>query len=460
MSDPEAEGPSLAGASALIFVAQIVASAGYFVAVTIVAQTLGVGGRGAVAFVTVSTILVASVSDLGAGPAAAALVPKRYDVRARLLTNGVLLVSASSLSVGAIYFGLVAGLGLGPDDIDSGILLLCIPAGMFLILMHVGTWFLLGAGHTVEYAVIRAAMPWLYPIGLVIAWVGADLTIDRTLFVWIVATVLAGVITLLVAAKNLGLGRPSLTLLRESVPFGLRTWIGSLANTLNFRTDQVLMGFLTTNAALGIYAVAVNVSEILLYAPMIVSQVLIPQIARTDAASRESAVARIFRLTALVSVVASVIFAIVCPFAIPAWFGPDFRASVTPFLLLLPGIVGFVALNVFSSALVGSSRPGRSSLGPGIALAVGIGLDLLLIKPFGASGAAVAASVAFLIGGLASLLAYSTPARVSIVTRSGSVVSVSLSKPFSSLLVPRRHDLGEIVQIAKRLSSSLRSSRR
>ena len=342
----------------------------------------------------------------------------------------------------------------------SRILLLCVPAGMFLILMHVGTWFLLGAGRTVEYAVIRATTPWLYPIGLVIAWVGADLTIDRTLFVWIVATALAGAITMVIAAKNLGLGRPSLTLLRESVPFGLRTWVGSLANTLNFRTDQVLMGFLTTSAALGLYAVAVNVSEILLYAPMIVSQVLIPQIARTDEARRDDAVARVFRLTALVSVAASVVFAIVCPFAIPAWFGPDFRDSVTPFLLLLPGIVGFVGLNVFSSALVGSSRPGRSSLGPGVALVVGIALDLALIRPYGASGAAVAASAAFLVGGLVSLLAYSTPARVSIVTDAGAVVSVSLSKPFAGSLIPRRGDAGEIVQIVKRLSSSLRSLRR
>ena len=43
--------------------------------------------------------------------------------------------------------------------------------------------------------------------------------------------------------------------------------IGSLSRFLNFRVDQILMGFLASEAALGIYAVAVNASEVLLYLP-------------------------------------------------------------------------------------------------------------------------------------------------------------------------------------------------
>jgi O-antigen/teichoic acid export membrane protein len=462
MSQPEAEAErsSLAASSALILVAQIVASAGYFVAVTIVAKTLGASGRGAVAFVTVSSILVASVAELGVGTASAALVPTRREIRDRLLTNGTLLIVASSVALGAVYFGLIIGFELGPSGVDSTVLALCVPAVTCLILTHVCAWFLLAVGRTVAYAVLRAATPWLYPLGLVFVGLQGDLTVDDTLFVWVAATAAAGIVTLLVAARIIGFGRPSLTLMRESVPFGIRAWIGGLANSLNFRTDQVLMGFLATSAALGIYAVAVNVSEILLYAPMIVGQVLIPQIARTDPLDRDKAVSRVFRLTMLVTAVASIFAVIVCPFAIPAWFGSGFQDSVTPFLLLVPGIVGFVALNVFSSALVGSARPGRSSIGPAVALAVGFALDLLLIRPFGANGAAIAATAAFLTGGLTALVTYFGPARISIVTTSGSVTSVSLSPPFVGSLIPGRRDVGEVLQIVTRLSKSLRGPRR
>ena len=43
--------------------------------------------------------------------------------------------------------------------------------------------------------------------------------------------------------------------------FGLRAWVGTLSRFLNFRVDQILMGFLASEAALGIYAVAVNASQ-------------------------------------------------------------------------------------------------------------------------------------------------------------------------------------------------------
>jgi peptidoglycan biosynthesis protein MviN/MurJ (putative lipid II flippase) len=52
--------------------------------------------------------------------------------------------------------------------------------------------------------------------------------------------------------------------------------------------------------------------------------------------------------------------------------------------------------------------PGLSSIGPLVSLFVGVVLDFVLIPPFGASGAAAAASVAFLAGGVTALLAYRT----------------------------------------------------
>jgi O-antigen/teichoic acid export membrane protein len=113
-------------------------------------------------------------------------------------------------------------------------------------------------------------------------------------------------------------------------------------------------------------------------------------------------------------------------------FGDAFDESVVPFLWLLPGTFGYAASAVFSSALVGSSSPGLSSLGPIVSLVVGFALDLALIPPFGATGAAAAASVAFLVGGSTALITYH---RVSPFT-------------WRSLLVPHRGDLDVLVALA------------
>jgi O-antigen/teichoic acid export membrane protein len=179
-----------------------------------------------------------------------------------------------------------------------------------------------------------------------------------------------------------------------------------MARFLNFRVDQLLMGFLSTEAALGIYAVAVNGSEILLYLPSAIGLVLTPVIARATAESRVETTLWTFRAVTLLTTLALVVAAILGPFLLPLAFGSAYKGAVVPFLWLLPGALGYTAMSAFSSALIASSAPGRSSLGPTVALVVGIVLDVLLIPPLGADGAAIAASGAFLLGGVVSLLSY------------------------------------------------------
>ncbi len=81
---------------------------------------------------------------------------------------------------------------------------------------------------------------------------------------------------------------------------------------------------------------------------------------------------------------------------------------MTPFLLLLPGTLGFIAADVFTSALMTHGAPALSSLPSVVALTVGLILDVLLIPSFGASGAALAASAAFFASGTTAFLAFRT----------------------------------------------------
>jgi O-antigen/teichoic acid export membrane protein len=73
---------------------------------------------------------------------------------------------------------------------------------------------------------------------------------------------------------------------------------------------------------------------------------------------------------------------------------------------LLPGTLGWTALSIFSNSLLASHAPGLSSFGSLAALSSGLLLDIALIPSFGASGAAAAASVAFLVGGATVAVLY------------------------------------------------------
>src|SRR4029079_12804406 len=87
---------------------------------------------------------------------------------------------------------------------------------------------------------------------------GPGVSVRGALAAWLAAQAAAAVVLAGVARHGVGFGRPDGRLMRESLRFGFRAWLGGLAHLLNARVDQVLLGLLATQAALGTYAVAVN----------------------------------------------------------------------------------------------------------------------------------------------------------------------------------------------------------
>jgi O-antigen/teichoic acid export membrane protein len=421
----------------MLFWARAAGNAGFFAAVLILARSLGPTGRGTIAFITVSALVLARIAGFGMGEATTVLAARRTEARGALLSNLILFVVTSALVLGGLGFVVLLSLaGERPAGVDPPELAILAGAAVVIALIDAGGAFLVGCGRLQRLALITATAYWIYPVVLGTVWLVAGLTVTRAALAWLASEALIAFVLLRQSARGVGLARPSARLLFESIHFGLRAWVGSLARLLNFRTDQILMGFLASEAALGIYAVAVNTSEVLLYLPTATATALLPVAARAEPLQRTEHSLRAFRSAALVTAGAVAVAAALGPILLPVVFGSAFDASVEPFLWLVPGAFGFAATVIFSSALMASSAPGRSSLGPFVSLVVGVALDVALIPRFGATGAAAAASAAFIAGGAAALLSYR---RVS---------------PFAwrALLLPRRDDL----QMLRALASPLR----
>jgi O-antigen/teichoic acid export membrane protein len=125
--------------------------------------------------------------------------------------------------------------------------------------------------------------------------------------------------------------------------------------------------------------------------------------------------------------------AVLGPVLLPLLFGHAYAGSVEPFMWMLPSAFGFAACTVFSNALLASGAPALSSLGPVTSLGVGVALDLMLIPPLGATGAAIAASAALLAGGVVASVAYGIRAEL---------------RP--AALIPRRDDVAMLATRAIR----------
>ena len=427
-ADPPAEPgvppTEVARGSGPLFWAQVGGNAGLLAAVVPITRELGPTGRGTLAFITVTAIIAATLARFGVTEATTLFAAQRPRLRPTLLTNLILSVTVSAATAAAVVCG---GLALAPEIRPPGLggdeLLILAAAMLASGLADAGYMFVLGCSRFRLHAVVTVATAWLYAGTIGLAAVTTGLTVVRAAVIWVVFQAVKAVLLLGAGVRAEGLSAPDGGLLRESVWFGVRAWIGTLSTAFNERVDQILVALIASEAALGLYATAVNGFEILLYPAGAVATVILPLAARTHSEQRAERVLGAFRAVALLTLTGIVAAAALGPPLFPLVFGQAFESSVGPFLWLLPGALGFVALAIFSNALVASSAPARSSAGPLVSLALGILLDFLLIPPLGATGAAVATSAALLAGGATSLVFYRRlagfPARALVVPESG-----------------------------------------
>jgi O-antigen/teichoic acid export membrane protein len=433
---PVADPQSISGGASGWFIYQIGANAALFLGVLIIARALGPMGRGSVAFLTVSAQIVGYLAPIGVSEATLVFAANRPDQRPRLIGNLLVAATAGALVVATVLVGFLV---LVPAARPPGISALELTALGLAIAAATGVQScqqaMTGFGLVWPLARISTACVWLYPFTLVGIAAISHLTVARATFAWAAALGSAAAGCYATLISKYGIARPSWPLLRESIHFGSRAWIGSLARFLNFRVDQLVTAFLASEATLGIYAAAVNAAELLLYLPAAAGWVLVPIAARGGVQAGPARTLHVLRATLLLTAASAVVAAAAGPWLLPLLFGVKFEASVGPFLLLLPGAFGFAFVAILSSVLMATASPGLSSLGALVALPIGVAFDFALIPPYGASGAAAASSIALLAGGAASLYAYRTRATFAW-----------------QAVVPSREDVADIVVAGKRLA--------
>jgi O-antigen/teichoic acid export membrane protein len=395
---------SVAHGSVLFLASSVVGATGFFVAALLLARVLGPAGRGSVAFITVTALVTARVAKVGVGQSTSVLAAQRPGARAAILSNLLAFSLVTSLVAGGLLVG-----GMYLSDAEpaglTGSQLAILMAGIVAASL-VDDNFLIGCGRLRHAAAISASGGWLYAGALAIALATVDLTVDSAAVAWVVAHLAWAAVLAVVGLRTAGFRAPSPRLLAESLRFGARAWLGGVSLLLNARVDQILVGVIASEVALGFYAVAVNGAEILLFLPTAIATSLLPAVAREQQMTSSERTLRTFRSASLLSLGSIVAAAGLGWLLIPLVFGAEFRDAVQPFMWLLPGALGYTALSIFSNSLLASRAPGLSSFGSVAALAAGVALDLALIPSFGASGAAAAASAAFLAGGAVAAVLY------------------------------------------------------
>ena len=232
-------------------------------------------------------------------------------------------------------------------------------------------------------------------LGVVYALIGADLVVGLWAW-WRVARALHWRRGGLAPAPHGFWNRPDPRLARTIASYGIRGQVGGLLTLLNTRLDFAILAAMSGPAVLGSYAVASKYAELLRLPSLALTWIAYPRLAKLDdVTATRRAVAMARPALAVVALAAVPVFVLAGPVT-RLLYGDGFDSAVLPAHILIAGMVLSGGAGAASGFLYSRGRPGLNSTVLAVGLGITVVLDLLLIPPYAAVGAAVASAVAYL----------------------------------------------------------------
>lgn len=367
----------------------------YFVTSIVLARFLTVEDRGLYG-VSITTVgMAALISELGWGPATI------YRIRRVGVAPGSV---ASAGIVAALMLGLiVVGVGLSLDDwIRARFLDNAPPWVLYMTLAAVPIqilWMLFASmARAIDRFGLQNAMQLLLHAGRLIGMsvalilLGGALREALTVYLAMLALVTAGVTGSVL--RQTGLEPFRFREMTAAFSFGLRSYAARIAGHIHERVDIFMIAYLLGNTRqVAFYAIGAALMGQLKVVPESVARALFPQLAGTPEEHTGALAARVARHSFVWVLVTVVLAAPAAPFLIPVIYGSDYKASVLPFLVLLPGMALFTRYRVLSHYFVslGLLRPVVMIQVTSVVL--NVSLNWLLIPRQGILGAALASTI-------------------------------------------------------------------
>lgn len=183
----------------------------------------------------------------------------------------------------------------------------------------------------------------------------------------------------------------------DSVRFGLKAHLSNVITFFNYRIDLYLVSVFADTTATGQYSLSIELAERLWLISYAASVVIFPEAAARTARPAElrNMTARVARAVFRITLIGAIVAALLAPFAIPWLFGDDYRGAIMPFLITLPGIVVWSTMRILSNTLAGLGLMRVNNWAACFCLVVNVVANLIAIPKYGATGAALATTIAY-----------------------------------------------------------------
>lgn len=361
------------------------------VSVGLATRYLGVSTFGALATGTALLGVLGPLTDAGLVTVGAREMAKRPGEIDRLA--GTIVAISLILSLVAVAIGLGAAfLVYGHnEDTQQAILLLMISVPAAAPVGAANAYFL--SQQKSYLATLASVVGSLFTVALLVLAIWLDWG-----FAGIVLAYVANSLGYGACLVALSLGRVSLRpvidpeiwrpLVRWALPVGSAFFV----HTLYFRIDLLMLSPLGTAQDVGFYGLVFRIVDALYALPYVVAITLMPELARLADHRRrvDELMQKAFVVMALVAAPLLVLFLAFADQVVNAVAGPDFAGAAQILRIVMVAVFFSYLCAVFLQALIALNRQVRLLQLWLLVLAANVVLNLVLIPPFGAVGAASA----------------------------------------------------------------------
>ena len=232
--------------------------------------------------------------------------------------------------------------------------------------------------------------------------------------VYVATTVLMVILSLVLTGQEVPL---TLTfdraLTKETFRFGLKSYVQNLVGSLNYRLDVYLLALFLAPEQVAFYGVATSLAEVAWYIPNSVGVVLFPRLSNAPIEQIHQITAKVCRNTLAVTVLIVGAMLAVSWLLVPLIYGPAYRATVPPLLVLLPGVLSMCLYKVLTRNFTSRNRQQVSIMASSVALTLNLSLDWKLIPRWGVVGAATASTLGYTAAGMVLLAFFLRESRLS-----------------------------------------------
>lgn len=178
------------------------------------------------------------------------------------------------------------------------------------------------------------------------------------------------------------------------VSYGAKVNVTNILSFVHVRADSFMINYLLNPFSVGIYSVAVNITEQIWLIPRSISKILFKEVS-LGGEETDKLTLVVLKATIFLSFLMAVFIAIVGLPLIRILYSADFVGAYLPMCILLVGVVASAGSRIITSAFHGSGDTNSAIKASVASVPLNIGLNLFMIPWLGIVGAAITTMISY-----------------------------------------------------------------